>query len=98
VKINPIEVCVPWLPNKIVAITLWPFIFYRGNPSFSIVAHEHYHWYDIKRCWILPWYLVYLVLLPFYGSGPEHPLEEKAYKKQKEVELNEKGINNGGIK
>ncbi len=62
---------------------LWPFILYRrGRRTPATVAHEHYHWYQCRRCWVLPYYLCYLILGLFYlprKRWRQHPLEVYAY-------------------
>ena len=88
--LKPIEVTVPWLHARGVdAITLWPFILYRRGhrDNLPLRCHEHYHWREAFRWGVLPWYLVYLLLLPFYFRKPsdQHPLEASAYAKQREV-------------
>ena len=87
---HPIEVTVPRLHNNNVdAITLWPFILYRrgheDNPPLR--CHEYYHWRQALRWGVLPWYLIYVILVPFYlGKRAErHPLEAPAYAKQREI-------------
>ena len=88
---RPIEIALPRLhaPN-IRAITLWPFILYRrgdeGDPALR--CHEFYHWREARRWGVIPWYLTYLLLLPFYfrKDPREHPLEAKAYEHQFAVE------------
>ena len=80
---GPINITVPeriWLLPKIAAITLWPFIVYRqGHRTPALEAHERYHWDQALRWGILPWYALYVALLPFYGGGRNHPLERGAY-------------------
>ena len=88
--LKPIEVTVPRLHARGVdAITLWPFILYRRGhrDNLPLRCHEHYHWREALRWGVLPWYLVYLLLLPFYFRKPsdQHPLEASAYAKQREV-------------
>ena len=88
--LNPVEVTVPWLHLKSVdAVTIWPFILYRKGhqDSLPLRCHEYYHWRQALRWYVLPWYLVYLALLPFYVRKPsdQHPLEAPAYAKQREV-------------
>ena len=78
---KPVEVTgFRWLPANIGAITLWPFIAYRdAEPSARLRRHEHYHWHHALRYGVLPWYVFYVALLPFYGGGERHPLEKPAY-------------------
>jgi len=67
---KPIErVCPRMIPPRRVAITLWPFIFYRSTEALEDIplkAHEHFHWKQALRWGVVPWYLAYLLLLPFY--------------------------------
>ncbi len=61
------------------AITLWPLgVFYRYKTP-SIKAHEEVHWAEQRRCGGLPWFVAYLLLLPFFGGGRKHPMEKWAY-------------------
>ena len=88
--LNPIEVTVPRLhARRVDAITLWPFILYRKghHDSLPLRCHEFYHWRQALRWGVLPWYLVYLLLLPFYikKTSDQHPLEAPAYAKQREI-------------
>ena len=79
--INVIELTVPWLPGRINGVVLWPVILYRqGWRSPCVEEHERYHWRDIRRWGVIPWYAVYLVLLPVFGGGRRHPLERNAYR------------------
>ena len=81
-QIRPYHLRLPWLPGGISAITLWPCILYRGDAINDpcLRAHEEFHWQQARRCWVLPWYAAYLLLLPFYrGQSREHPLEQMAY-------------------
>jgi hypothetical protein len=88
--LNPIEITVPRLhQDNIHAITLWPFILYRRGfqDDIALRCHEFFHWRQAFRWGVIPWYLVYLLLLPFYLGRPadQHPLEAPAYAKQREV-------------
>ena len=78
---RPIEFTVPWLPEGVGAITLWPFILYK-NRAMKELYHEHemYHWNQALKFGVIPWYIAYVVLLPFYGGGRSHPLEREAYR------------------
>ena len=89
-NLKPIEVTVPRLPARGVdAITIWPFILYRRGhrDNLALRCHEYYHWREAFHWGVLPWYLIYLLLLPFYLRKPsdQHPLESQAYAKQREV-------------
>jgi len=85
---KPIERICPWIiPPKCIAITLWPFIFYKNQKSLKDIplrAHEYFHWRQALHWGVLPWYLAYLLLLPFYckQSPDSHPMERKAYELQ----------------
>jgi hypothetical protein len=86
---KPIEVTVPRLIKGIDAITLWPFILYRRGyqDDIPLRCHERYHWRQALRWGVVPWYLVYLVLKPFYLRKPpdQHPLEAPAYAQQRKI-------------
>lgn len=77
-----IELNVAWLPPNIAAITLFPFILYRKEyRTPSLEVHEHYHWNQIWKWLVIPWYIAYVVIWLFYRNRPpeEHPMERKAY-------------------
>ena len=87
---SPIELTVPRLPSKILAVTLWPFILYRRGyeTNTPLRAHEQYHWRQALRWGVVPWYVAYLVLAPFYFRKPwRHPMEVRAYEVQREAIL-----------
>ena len=88
---KPIELTVGKLHKEGVdAITLWPFILYRRGhrDDIALRAHEHFHWRQAQRWGVLPWYLWYLALVPFYFRKPsqEHPLERPAYELQWQIQ------------
>ena len=87
--LNPIEITVPRLHRENVhAITLWPFILYRKGyqDDIALRCHEFFHWRQAAHCGVIPWYLAYLLLLPFYlRHADRHPLEAQAYAEQSEV-------------
>ena len=70
-----------WLPRRIHAICLWPFVFYqRGWRSPKLEAHERYHWRQQWRWGVLPWFAAYIILLVVYRTGGRrHPMERRAY-------------------
>lgn len=75
-------------PGRADAITLWPFVFFKGKAKQdrALRAHEMYHWKQARNWGVLPWYLAYLVLLVIYGTGGrDHPMEKPAYKVQDEI-------------
>ena len=74
-----------------VAITLWPFVLCRDDYFYNkpLVAHENFHWKEARRCFVLPWYLAYVLLLPF-GQGRNHPLEKMAYHIEDTIRYTEK--------
>ena len=83
---RPINLIVPWLPGWIDAITLWPFIVYRRGceASIPLQRHEYCHWRQAVQWGVVPWYLAYVILLPFYWKRPrEHPMEVGAYAVQR---------------
>ena len=87
---RPIEITVSRLhKNGVDAITLWPFIFYRRGTQNDIAlrCHEYFHWRQALRWGVVPWYLLYVLLAPFYFRRPSdrHPLEAPAYAKQRQV-------------
>jgi len=79
---------IPWpFPKYVHAVTLWPFIFYewgiKDDPA--IQAHERYHWNDQKKWLVVPWFIAYICLLPFYGGSRRHPMEKPAYELQDKI-------------
>ena len=85
----PLELTSPWLPGWADAITLWPFIVYRRGYETNVPlrAHEMYHWRQALRWGVVPWYVAYLALAPFYLRNPRcHPMEVRAYEVQREVQ------------
>jgi len=75
-----------FFPSWIAAVTLYPYIFIKKEykDDKCIRAHEEYHFNQIQKFGIIPWYLLYLVLLLVYIGKPtnRHPLEKKAYEIQ----------------
>ena len=88
--LRAIELSVPILQPGVDAMTLWPFIIYRRRfrDNLPLRCHEHYHWRHALRWGVLPRYLAYLLIKPFYlGSRtPLHPFEAPAYAMQREVQ------------
>lgn len=90
---KPIEVIVPWLFGQ-YAMTIWPFVIYKrpipmGAPihwTGAIKAHERYHWRRQMAWLVVPWFVAYLLLLPFYMRRiKQHPLEREGYRIQAAV-------------
>ena len=79
---------IPWpFPKSVHAVTIWPFIFYEHQvrDDLSIQAHERYHLkHQLKWC-VLPWFIDYVALLPFYGGFRKHPFERSAYELEDKV-------------
>ena len=90
---KPIERICPWIvPPKSIAITLWPFIFYKTKEASEdrpLKEHEYFHWKQALRWGVIPWYIAYLVLLPFYirKRPDDHPMERQAYDIQRRVTI-----------
>ena len=79
---------VPWpFPEKVYAVTLWPFIFYEPHVRYDegVLAHERYHWNHQLKWLVIPWFIVYVSLLPFYGGFRKHPIERPAYELQDSI-------------
>ena len=78
---KPIEITVPWLPKGVGAITLWPFIVYKTRALRDRYReHELFHWRQALRWGVVPWYIAYIALMPFYGDPRAHPMEREAYR------------------
>lgn len=73
-------VCKRWLlPNNIMGIALYPFIFYNGNPSDELIRHE---WEHINQIRIHGWFKFYLKYIRYhfkYGYE-KNPFEVNARK------------------
>ena len=83
---------IPWpFPKRVHAVTLWPFIFYEEHikNDLAIQAHERYHWQDQKNWLVVPWFIAYICLLPFYGGARQHPMEKPAYAIEDEIRKRE---------
>ena len=89
---NPIRITVParlWpAPQRVsVAITLFPFVFtkkgWENDPGLK--AHEEYHFQEMLRWGVIPWYIRYISLMPKYGGGRRHPMEIPAYELQDRI-------------
>ena len=79
---KPINLTVAWLPGWIDAITPWPFIVYRRGceDSTRLRRHEYYHWRQAFQWGVVPWYLAYVILLPFYWKRPRSPSEKHGWR------------------
>tara|TARA_Y100000593_G_C4320238_1_gene343398 strand:+ start:4549 stop:4839 length:291 start_codon:yes stop_codon:yes gene_type:complete len=79
-------------PKRVHAVTLFPFIIYEHQVRYdeAVQAHERYHWEDQKRWFVIPWFIIYVSLLPFYGGFRKHPFERPAYAIQDEVNAKKK--------
>tara|TARA_R100000306_G_C4368851_1_gene138952 strand:+ start:539 stop:820 length:282 start_codon:yes stop_codon:yes gene_type:complete len=79
-------------PKNVHAVTLFPFIIYeyevRHDPA--IQAHERYHWKDQMKWLVVPWFIIYVCLLPFYGGFRNHPFEKSAYELQDKINARKK--------
>lgn len=80
-RIKPIEVvCSRWiLSNDTIAITLYPFIFYNGEPDADTKRHEWVHVAQIQRLGWIKFYLLYIWYHFKYGYR-DNPFENEAYK------------------
>lgn len=77
IKIKEI-VCKRWfLPKKFVAITLYPFIFYHGQPTEAIRHHELVHILQVIRVGWIKFHLLYLWYSIKYGYK-NNPFEVEA--------------------
>lgn len=69
------------IPSKgFKAITLWPFVFYKGKPLTPVQKnHEKIHGEQQKELLILIFYLIYLIETVFKGYK-NISFEKEAYK------------------
>lgn len=73
-------VCKRWvLPKWVEGITLYPFIFYNGEPSDWVRKHERVHIDQIRKHGVLKFYILYLWYWKKYGYDM-NPFEIEAYK------------------
>ncbi len=45
---------------EVEAITLWPFIFCRGEPDHILLNHEKIHLVQMKETFVIGFYIIYL--------------------------------------
>ncbi len=72
-------------PAGVYAVTVWPFIVYEPQvwDDGCVQVHERYHWMDQLRWFVLPWFVVYLILRVVQRTGGKrHLLEKEAYARQ----------------
>lgn len=71
-------ICKRWILNDAIkGITLYPFIFYNGNPSDELIKHEGEHINQIRIHGVLKFYLRYIRYHFKYGYF-NNPFEVKA--------------------
>ncbi len=67
------------------AITLWPFVFYRGTyPTSRTIRHEAIHGRQQKELLIIPFFIIYLIEYLFKGYR-NISFEEEAYDNQDDI-------------
>jgi len=73
--------CKNWLLKKhIKGITLYPYVFYQGEPSEALKYHESIHLEQIKKEGFLKFYTKYVYYDLKYGYE-KNPYEIEAHKK-----------------
>ena len=60
-QVNTMFRRVKYLPQGVRAITLWPFIFYKGSLTSDIVQHEMIHLRQQKELLVIGFYVLYLL-------------------------------------
>ena len=76
---------VKYLPRTVNAITLWPFVFYKGNLTADLVQHELVHLRQQRELLVIGFYILYglewFIKLFIYGKYAYWHLsfEEEAY-------------------
>lgn len=50
-----------------IAITLWPFVFYKGKLAEKTRNHENIHGKQQKELLVIPFYLIYFIEWIFKG-------------------------------
>ena len=80
---KPIVIETRFVPPWTGAIMLWPFILYRpGRRGAGLATYMHHLWHQCRRCWVLPWFLCYLILGLFHLPRKrwwQHPLQVSAH-------------------
>jgi hypothetical protein len=72
-------ICKRWfLLKKYDAITLYPFIFYKGEPTETTRKHEWKHVEQVRRLGVAKFYLLYLFYIITLGYK-KNPFEIEAY-------------------
>jgi hypothetical protein len=85
-KIREIH-CKRWfLGDKVDGITLYPFIFYRGQPADWLRKHEWVHVMQVRRHGWLKFYVMYLYYQVRFGYE-KNPFEIEAYSKASPTEV-----------
>lgn len=74
-----------WWPfgRNNIAITLPPFVFYRGRPAPETVEHEQDHLDFAREHLIIGYYVLYLWYTIRYGYW-KNPIEVRAYIREKQ--------------
>ena len=85
---KPIELTVGSTKREWTPLPSGPSYCIAGGIGTTSLCHEHFHWRQALRWGVLPWYLWYLALVPFYLRKPshEHPLERPAYELQWQIQ------------
>jgi len=84
-QVNTMFKKVKYLPRTVNAITLWPFVFYKGTISADTYHHERVHLRQQKELLVIIFYIIYLlewfVKLFFFGrySYWHISFEQEAY-------------------
>lgn len=74
--------CKRWLlPKWVDGIVLYPFIFYKGHPTYGIIVHEHTHVKQIREHGVLKFYILWLYYTIRWGYHL-NPFEMEAYSNQ----------------
>jgi len=63
------------------AMTIWPFLFCRKEPTPSTINHENIHARQQLECLLIPFYLIYFVEWIFKGYK-NISFEKEAYSNQ----------------
>jgi len=63
---------VKYLPRGVIAITLWPYVFYKGHINGNIVQHEKVHLRQQRELLVIGFYILYglewFIKLFFFGK------------------------------
>jgi hypothetical protein len=75
------HVKLPFNLGSVLAITLFPFVFYskRAWGDECVRIHEETHIKQVRKLGAITFYTKYLILAIKHGGGRKHPMEQEGY-------------------